>query len=194
MMWSHRGIEATDERRFNLNLIIDALGSFEGFLFDQLRNKNGWCYGAYAFAMQATTRPGRIAYYADPTSETSTLLIPEMLRLLQLFPDEKDFQERLAERNATFKNRYAYQLDLKKKLSNEINRDRYGIPILTKEEYYQRIDAVTLATAKKTIAEVFDPKNITMVFYGDAERLKNILTKLDSSVKITLLEKEILIQ
>lgn len=194
LMWSHRGIGATDERRFDLSLVIDALGSFEGFLFDQLRNKNGWCYGAYAFAMQATTRPGRIAYYADPTSETSTMLIPEMLRLLHLFPDEKDFQERFAERNTTFKNRYAYQLDLKKKLSNEINRDRYGIPILDKEQYYQQIDAVTLSTAKKTIGEVFDPKNMTMVFYGDAARLKTILAKLDPSVNITLLEKDILIQ
>ncbi|GEM_PF-1920016 len=194
LIWSHRGIDATDDRRFDLSLIIDALGSFEGYLFDQLRNKNGWCYGAYAYFMPATTRPGRIAYYSDPSSENSAKLIPEMLRLIDVFPREKEFIERLAERNATFKNRYAYQLDIKKKLTNEVNRDRYGIPILDQESYNKRIDAVNYGTAKQAMDEVFDPKNITMVFYGDAERLRRTLGSLSPAIKITAFEKEVLVE
>lgn len=192
--WSHRGIEATDERRFDLALVMDALGSSTGFLFDQLRNKKGWCYGAYAFVMRPTTRPGRIAYYADPRSETSDKLIPEMLRLIQLFPDEEDFQDLLARRNAAFKNRYSYRLDLKFRLRSEVNRDRYGMPILDKDSYYKRIDAVNLVSAKKVIIEIFDTNNLFMVFYGDAERIKRIVTKLDPSIKITVLDKEVLVQ
>jgi len=194
LKWSHRGLSATDDRRFDLHLVIDALGSFEGFLFDQLRNRRGWCYGAYATIMQATTRPGRIAYYADPSSETSDRLIPEMLRLLHTFSNEDDFKKRLSERNETFKNRYAYQLDIRKKLSNEVNRDRYGVPILEREKYGRRIDAINYVTARKVIESVFDLQNLTMVFYGDAERLQKILNAVDSHIVPTVLEKEILIE
>ena len=92
LMWTQKGIAATDDRRFDLSLIIDALGSFEGFLFDELRNKKGWCYGAYAFVVPATSRPGRIGAYADPSLETSKDLIPELLRLYRVFPEERDFR------------------------------------------------------------------------------------------------------
>jgi zinc protease len=192
-MWSHRGIGATDDRRFDLNLIVDALGSFEGFLFDQLRNQRGWCYGAYAYILPATTRPGRIGYYADPASDTADKLVPEFLRLLGLFSSHEDFRTRLSGRNETFKNRYAYQLDIRKKLSNEVNRDSYGIPILDKEAYNTRIDNVTQETATRVIKEVFDPGNMTMVFYGDAERLGRILAGIRSPVTVTMHEKEELV-
>ena len=188
-----KGIAATDDRRFDLSLIIDALGSFEGFLFDELRNKRGWCYGAYAFVVPATTRPGRIGVYADPSLETSKDLIPELLRLFRVFQEEEGFQERLLQRNATFKNRYSYQLDLKFKLASRVSRDRYGIPILEREAYNSRIDAVTDISARKVIDELFDDRNLCMVFFGDAERIQRILAGCDSSVSVTVMEKEMLI-
>jgi predicted Zn-dependent peptidase len=194
LIWSQRGIEAIDDRRFDLNLIVDALGSFEGLLFDVLRNKNGWCYGAYAFITPATTRRGRIGFYSDPSLETSSLLIPELLRLLERFSTEKDFQDRLSQRNATFKNRYPYQLDLKYRLSSEVSRDRYSIPILGRDAYNRRIDAVTQASAQKVIKEVFDSRNLCMVFYGDAERIQKILSRVDATISITVMDKESLVE
>ncbi len=193
-IWTQRGISANDDRRFDLQLVVDALGSFEGLLFDVLRNKNGWCYGAYGFIMQPTIRHGRIGFYSDPAATSSEKLIPAMKQLIHDFPEDKEFQERLSHRNAAFKNRYAYQLDLKYKLSSEVNRDRYGVPILDQESYYKRIDAVNLQTAKKTISEVFDPENMTMVFYGDARRITSILKNMDPNAKITLMNKDILVE
>src|SRR5205823_2183582 len=113
--------------------------------------------------------------------------IPEMLQLIHTFRDHKDFQTRLAGRNETFKNRYAYQLDIRKKLTNEVNRDRYGIPILDREAYNRHIDAVTSASAGAVIDKVFDPDNLTMVFYGDAGRISGILSKLTPSVTMSVL-------
>jgi hypothetical protein len=111
-----------------------------------------------------------------------------------VFPEEQDFRQRLAERNETFKNRYMYQLDIKKKLWNEVNRDRYGIPILDRERYNARIDKVNYVTARKVIDEVFDDRNITMAFNGEAKRLKPILSSLEREMKITVLEKEALVE
>jgi zinc protease len=193
-IWSHRGLGAADDRRFDLDLIIDALGSSQGLLFDELRNKNGWCYGAYASAIRGTGRTGLITYYADPTSATSDTLIPTMLQIIRTFADNEGFQQLLARRNDTFKNRYAYQLDLRFKLASEVSRDRYGIPILDRDAYFKRIDTVTQETARKVIREVFDTTNVTMVFNGDAERIKGILKKIDPSIRVTVLEKEVLIQ
>ena len=193
LLWSQKGIGATDDRRFDLSLIIDALGSFEGFLFDELRNRRGWCYGAYAFIVPATTRSGRIGFYADPSLETSEQLIPELLRLISIFSEEKGFQERLRQRNATFKNRYSYQLDVKFKLASRVSRDRYGIPILGREAYNSRIDEITEITARRVIDEVFDDRNLCLVFYGDAERIRRILAGCDSSIRCTVMEKEVLI-
>ena len=194
LLWSHAGISATDERRFALNLIIDALGSFEGYLFDELRNKKGWCYGVYAFLFQGTTRPGRIGYYADPSDTTSVHLIPELLRSIQTFTKEESFVTRLAERNTSFKNRYAYQLDKHYILMSEVYRDRYGIPILTREEYYAKIDAVTSDYAQEVIQKIVDAHNITMVFYGDEHRITKILHAIDSEMPITRYDKEVLIE
>ncbi len=194
LLWSHKGITATDERRFALSLIIDALGSFEGFLFDELRNKNGWCYGVYAFTTPATTRPGNITYYADPSDETSEHLIPALYHHLQTFSQEKSFIEKLQVRNSTFKNRYPYQLDLKYKLLSEINLDKYGIPIIDKKTYCEKIDNVRLEKANSIIQEIFDSNNITMVFYGDSERIQNILKKINPELPITLFTKEELVQ
>ncbi len=193
LIWTQEGIAATDDRRFDLSLIIDALGSFEGFLFDELRNKRGWCYGAYAFAVPATSRPGRIGVYADPSHETSKDLIPEMLRLYRVFPHEQEFQDRLVQRNTTFKNRYSYQLDLKFRLASRVSRDRYGIPILERDAYNSRIDAVTDISTQRVIDELFDDRNLCMVFYGDAERIRKILADCDSSIQVTVMEKERLI-
>jgi predicted Zn-dependent peptidase len=159
-----------------------------------LRNKNGWCYGAYAFVTPATTRRGRIGFYSDPSLETSSLLIPELLRLLERFSTEKDFQDRLGQRNSTFKNRYSYQLDLKFKLSSEVSRDRYGIPILDRDAYNRRIDAVTKASAAQVVKEVFDPRNLCMVFYGDAARIRKILAGVDTSISISVMDKEALVE
>jgi hypothetical protein len=117
-----------------------------------------------------------------------------MLKIIQTFPGDAKFQQALVQRNAAFKNRYAYQLDPRFKLASEVNRDRYGIPLLTREEYYAKIDGVSLATARKMISEVFDAKNMFMVFYGDVERIKQILQKTDPSIKITVMEKEVLVQ
>jgi zinc protease len=193
LLWTQKGIAATDDRRFDLSLIIDALGSFEGFLFDELRNKKGWCYGAYAFVVPATSRPGRIGVYSDPSLETSKELIPELLRLIHVFQEEGGFQERLAQRNGAFKNRYSYQLDLKFKLAGRVSRDRYGIPILDRDEYNSRIDAVTDISARRVVGELFDDRNLCMVFYGDAERIQKILTLCDPSIHCTVMEKEALI-
>ena len=162
-------------------------------MFDELRNKRGWCYGAYAFVVPATTRAGRIGVYADPSLETSKDLIPELLRLMHIFMEEEEFHKRLAQRNATFKNRYSYQLDLKFKLASRVSRDRYGVPILDREAYNSRIDAVTDISARRVIDELFDDRNLCMVFYGDAERIQRILTGCDSSVRCTVMEKEVLI-
>jgi zinc protease len=193
-IWSHKGIDANDPRRFDLDLVADALGSGQGFLFDQLRNQKGWCYGAYAFVLRGTGRTGRIGYYADPTSESSPKLIPEMLHLIQSFASEEDWQRRFVQRNSTFKSRFAYTLDLRFRLNSEVNRDRYGIPILDKQAYFDAIDAVNLESARRTISEVFDTKNMFMVFYGDPDRIRTTLENLDSKIEITVLEKEVLVE
>jgi len=193
LIWSQRGLTATDDRRFDLSLIVDALGSFEGYLFDELRNKRGWCYGAYGFLVPATTRPGRLGFYADPSLEASEQLIPELLRLLSTFQRDESFTNRLTERNETFKNRYAYQLDLKFKLVSRVNRDRYGVPILDREAYRRRIDRVTRESALRVIDDLFDPKRLSMVFYGDADRVQRALHDLGFPIRTTIIRKELLV-
>jgi predicted Zn-dependent peptidase len=193
LLWSHSALAANDDRRFNLGLALDAFGSFEGYLFDVLRNKNGWCYGAYAFQMNATIRPGRVGYYADPSRNDSSKLIPAMMQLIETFPDAEEYKERFIQRPMTFKNRYNYQLDPKFKLSAQLHRDLFGIPILSREEYYERIDAVTPMTTRKVLDDVITPHRMFMVFYGDSDRLAPILTALDSSISIRVIKKEDLI-
>lgn len=190
LLWSHTALAANDDRRYDLGLALDAFGSFEGYLFDVLRNKNGWCYSAFAFQMNATLRPGRVSYYSDPSKDFSAQLMPEMMRLIETFPEAEEFKERLVLRPTTFKNRYNYQLDPKYKLSAKLQRDLYGIPILSREEYCVRIDAVTLDSVRVVLTSVVDPKNMFMVFYGEGKRIEPILKSMDPSVTIRTMNKE----
>ncbi|MBW7888800.1 MAG: insulinase family protein [Bacteroidetes bacterium] len=194
LMWSHQGLSALDSRRFALSLIVDALGSFEGYLFDELRNKKGWCYGAYATVLPGTTRLGRVIYYSDPSNESSQYLYPALLEHIQNFQHEKNFISRLQERPSTFKNRFAYQLDRKYKLTSRINFDRYGIPILSKEEYVQEIDSITPSLFSETIQALFQPKKLVMVFYGDSGRIQTILKGIEPNLHLSIYDKQVIIE
>lgn len=194
LIWSHDGIQMNDEKRFALSLILDALGSFEGFLFDKLRNQKGWCYGVYASAITGTNHKGKITYYSDPSSKTSKDLIPELFYLIRTFQKEKDYLEKLKLRNETFKNRYAYQLDIKYKLVSEILFYRFGIKQLSKEEYYSKINEVTEETSLQVISELFKTENMAMVFYGDAERISKIIQHTVMNIEINILDPKILIE
>ncbi len=193
LLWSHIGIGAMDPRRFSLALVLDALGSFEGFLFDQLRNKNGWCYGMYAYQVPPTERKSLIAYYSDPADTTSAMLIPKLLELLETFYTAEDFLSRLSERNSSFKNRFAYQQDLNYKINSRINRDKYGVPILNQEEYFAEIDAATIEFSLRTIKEIFTLRKLMMVFYGDSKRITSIVSAIDPSIPISTFDKSELI-
>ena len=71
--------------------------------------------------------------------------------------------------------------------------ERFGIPILTKEEYYRKIDSVTLENALSTISEVFNPNNLTMVFYGDKERISKIIEHTIIGAEINIIDTNVLI-
>lgn len=194
LMWSHQGLSATDPQRFALSLIIDALGSFEGFLFDQLRNKNGWCYGAYATIIPGTTRLGRVSYYADPSDKSSQFLFPQLLHHIATFHNEAEFVSRLSERPSTFKNRYVYQMDRNYKILSQINFDRFGIPKLSKEEYYNEIDSLTPEKFSQVIGAIFNAQKLIMVFYGDANRIQKILHSINPALTATVYNKNIIIE
>ncbi|MFA6541755.1 MAG: insulinase family protein [Bacteroidota bacterium] len=193
LLWSHQGIEGNDPRRFALSMVLDALGSFEGYLFDELRNKNGWCYGVYAYLFPPTMRKSLIGYYSDPSNSTSQFLIPKLMELIETFQHSSEYLHRLRERKASFKNRYSYQLDINYKLTSRINRDKYGFQILDRNEYFNEIDSVTETMAAETIRQVFDLHNMTMIFYGDSHRISSIISKIDPAIPITVFDKSDLI-
>ena len=189
LLWTHQGLRANDSRRYALSIILDALGSFEGYLFDELRNKKGWCYGMYAFQYPPSARMGRIGYYSDPSKDTSQYLIPKLLDLLHTFGSNDDYLLRRIERTESFKNRYAYQQDLNYKITSQIQRDKYGIPILSRDEYYSEIDAVNNSLVDDVIRTVFVVENLTMTFCGNKDRISSIIASINPAISIRILSK-----
>jgi predicted Zn-dependent peptidase len=172
------GISQTDPDRVYLEVINTLFGGrFTSMINSELRIKSGLTYGANsAFDQRRLAGPFVIASYTpNKTTEKALDLALDVLKRLH----EKGITaEELQSAKNYIKGQSPTDIETTNQLAELLTRLRfYGLGDSEINEYYQRIDAMTLDDARRVIKQHFPLDNLVFVLIGKAEEIKPILSK-----------------
>ena len=172
------GISQTDPDRVYLEVINTLFGGrFTSMINSELRIKSGLTYGAgSSFDQRKLAGPFVISSYTpNKTTEKALDLTLEVLRRLH----EKGITaEELQSAKNYIKGQSPTDIETTNQLAELLTRLKYyGLGDNEINEYYQRIDAMTLDDARRVIKEHFPLDNLVFVLIGKAEEIKSIVSK-----------------
>ncbi len=156
-------------------------GDMSSRLFQTLRAKNGWTYGAYAgFQMLETPRRygGSFMIYTFPHAEFTE---KATLAALEIYADytkkgvtakELDFAKK------SLGNSYPFKFATSKaRLTARLYEHLDGAPVLSVPQYRTVLKNISQTKLSQSVQALHDPENVVIVAVGDPEKtesLKNI--------------------
>jgi zinc protease len=173
-------------------------GDMSSRLFQELRAKKGWTYGAYAFDrfLEIPRRHGgSFLLYAFPATDHTQ---DATLRALELYREyvakgltakELDFAKR------SLTNAYPFKFATSKaRLTARLYEFLDGAPLLSVPEYRKEMNAITRASLLKAVQKIHDPENVAIVLVGEPaaiEKTKAAIPNLRESIVVADPEKEL---
>jgi len=172
MAIAQRGYEANYKDRDVLEAGIFVLGGdMSSRLFQELRAKKGWTYGAYAFDRFLgipRKENGSFLIYAFPATDHTE---EATLRALELYRDyvskgitakELDFAKR------SLTNAYPFKFATSRaRLTARLYQFLDGAPLLSVPDYRKELNGITRASLLKAVRKLHDPENVAIVLVGD---------------------------
>jgi len=178
------GVERTNPDRVAIQLVNTLFGGrFTSMINTALRIKSGLTYGASSsFAMNKVAGPFLInSFTANATTEKALELTLETLKELH----EKGFtEEDLVSAKAYIKGTYPPRaLETSAQLANRLSDlQLYGLPDSDVNDYYARVDAVTLSEANRVIKTHFPLNNLCFVLIGKADEIRSVAEKFSKEI------------
>lgn len=164
------GIPRNDDRRFAL-AVLDAIfgGGSSSRLFQEVREKRGLAYSVYSWASQYTDS-GQVGIYVgtrpDNVAEAMSVIGTELKRIRE--PVSQAELERAREQ---VKGRMALSMESTRARMNRLGASvLMGTPLLSLDETFERIDAVSVADVEALAGELFDPAKLSAAAVGDKEQ------------------------
>ncbi len=168
------GVARNDPDRVAIEVVNTLFGGrFTSMINTALRIKNGLTYGASA-SFDERRLPGPF-YISSYTRTASTEKAVDMaLDVLHQLHEKGITGEDLASAKAYLKGTLPPQLlETSDQLASLLVSLRfYGLPDSEIDDFYARVDAVTLADAKRIIARAFPERDLTFVFIGKASEIE----------------------
>jgi zinc protease len=158
-------------------------GRFTSMINSALRIQSGLTYGAgSSFSARRTRGAFAIASYT-PTESTERAL--EMtLDVLKSLHEKGITEEQLKSAKAYLKGQFGPTIETNDRLAAKISDlEFYGLEQREVNAYFDKVDAVTMADAKRIIATYFPMENIDFVLLGKASVIEPIAKKLAGDVK-----------
>ena len=184
--WITNGLPRMHEDWFAQTVLVNAL---DRLLFIRFRDQKGWCYST-GVSIDETKSPPILRFWADPRGVYTSLLVPEMFRLMHHCLSEPDFWAQVEKGRERLKRAYHLQLGPQSRLSQQVRYDRDGVPALSLEEYESAIDRVTEEDIRRVFRRLlnYKGKNFLMLFYGDVDRIKDALRRGDIMGRTTVFD------
>ncbi len=171
---------------FKTRLIVEILGGygFQGRLFQNLREKRGFTYGAYA-----SITPDRLVGVFEANSEVKTIktdsAIYEFIYELNRMANKGISAEELEATKKEMTGRFALSLEQPRTIANfAVNTARYKLPKNYYENYLTSLNAVTLEEANDAAKRYVLPFNYNLILVGDREVFETKILKYDSDQTI----------
>lgn len=162
---------------FHANLMNTILGGGTFRLFNNLREKHGFTYGAYSVLAQDKLI-GRFAAYADVRNEVTDSAITEIIYEMKRIKNEAvpDSEIQMAKNYLT--GNFALSLENSQTIANfAINTVRYNLPKDFYSNYLKNLNSVTAEGIKQAAEKYILPDNAYILVVGKAtdieDKIKN---------------------
>ncbi len=162
-----------------LNVLNATLGGgFSGRLFQNLRERHGWTYGAYS-AFDMRKHAGTFEASSQTRNEVTHLAIGEMLKEINRLRTELVPAEELELQRQYNVGNYLLSLENSSRTAQRVQDiDLYGLPADFYKTYARRMAEVTSADVKSLAAKYLDLDNVAVVVVGEAKDVKEKLGEL----------------
>lgn len=162
-------------------------GGSKGWLFDNLREKKGYTYGAYANAAQRLD-PGSFQMFGDVRNEVADSAFEMFVALAEKLEKEPVPAADLDLAKAWLTGNFPLTIETPTQIASQIAQARLlGQPKDHVQTWRQRIAAVTAADVQRVARTHFHPDKAVVVVSGDASVLK---PKLERVGKVTVVDED----
>lgn len=162
-----------------LNVLNATLGGgFSGRLFQNLREKHGWTYGAYsAFDMQKLA--GGFTASAETRNEVTAPATQEILKEIKRLQDEPVPEAELELQRQYNVGNYLLSLENAGRTAQRVQDiDLYGLPEDFYKKYAKRMASTTAANLQELAKKYLSTDNVAVVIVGEASQIKPELEKI----------------
>jgi zinc protease len=153
-------------------------GGFSGRLFQNLREKHGWTYGAYASGVYQRY----LGYFAASTEVRNAVTdsaIAEILAEMRRICSEPINEEELKLQREYLAGNYLLSLERAEQNAARLqNIEFYGLPADYYKTYAQKVSRVTPEKALELAKKYIEVSDLAIVVVGDAKEIKPKLEKL----------------
>jgi predicted Zn-dependent peptidase len=150
-------------------------GGFSGRLFQNLREKNGFTYGAYsAFGFMATG--GSFQASAEVRNEVTGAAITEILKEMRRIRDESVPESELALQRQYNIGNFLLSLESAARVAQRIQDiDLYGLPQDTYKTYATRMEQTDAEKMREVAKRYVLPDQAAIVVVGEAAQIRDQL-------------------
>ena len=172
------GIARTNRDRVYLDVVNTLFGGrFTSMLNSELRIKTGLTYGAGSFFDERKTR-GPFVISTFTKNETTEKAIDMTLEILQRLHEKGVTEEELKSAKTYIKGQYPPEIETTDQLADLLAElEFYGLDEREVNELYARLDAMTLADAKRVIEQYYPKDNLVFVLIGKGNDIQAIVKK-----------------
>lgn len=172
------GIARTNPDRIYVNVINTLFGGrFTSMLNSELRIKTGLTYGARSsFDERKARGPFVVSTYTR--NETTEKAIDLTLDILKRLHEKGITEDELKSAKTYIKGQFPPRIETSDQIAALIAElEFYGLNESEINNYYAKIDSMTMADAGRVIKQYFPLENLTFVLIGKAEVIQNIAKK-----------------
>ncbi len=172
------GIERTSEDYFGMLVLNQVLGAGPAArLFLNLREKNGYTYGAYSNFNSSKYR-GTLISSSEVRTAVTEGAMKEFMYELKRLRDEKVGAVELENAKRAIVGGFALSLEQPGSLlGNIITQKIYDLPANYWDTYPQRVEAITADDVQRIAQKYVDLNHLQIVAVGDASKTRSILAK-----------------
>jgi zinc protease len=172
------GISRTNPDRVAIQLVNTIFGArFTSMLNDELRVSSGLTYGARS-QFGRYLQPGPFAISSFTQNSTTVQAIDMTLAVLKRLHEKGLSADQLKSAKAYLKGQFPPQIETSDHLAALLTQlDFFGLDEREINDFFARIDAVTLQDCKRVIQKYFPNDDLALVVIGKAAEVKKGLTK-----------------
>ena len=179
------GIARTNPDRVYLNVVNTLFGGrFTSMINTELRIKTGLTYGANSF-FDERKRPGPFVITTYTKNATTVEAMDKALEVLRLLQEKGITEEQLKSAKNYIQGQFPPEIETAGQLAALLaDLEFYGLDEHEINDFYAKIDAMTLADAQRVIRQYYPVDNLVFVVIGKASEIGPLMKKYASRIEV----------